>query len=77
VLLHHVLNGNIVAADLTDGAMPMTLEGDTITINLQDTPPTITDGSGDTNAEIVLTDVQGINGVVHAINAVLVPDTSN
>ncbi|MEM6515887.1 MAG: fasciclin domain-containing protein [Bacteroidota bacterium] len=78
VLLHHVLNDNIRAGDLSDGVMPATLEGDMITINLpQGENPMITDSSGNMGIEITATDVQGINGVAHVINGVLIPDTTN
>ena len=80
VLLHHVINGNVTAAGLTDGASPETLEGDNITINLpgnDGNPAKITDGSGNTDIDVVLVDIQGTNGVVHAIESVLSPDTEN
>ncbi len=80
VLRHHVLNGNIRAGDLTDNLMAPTLEGDMITINLpgnEGNPAKITDGSGNTDIDIVLVDVQAINGVVHAVESVLIPDTMN
>ena len=81
VLAHHVIaSANVRAEDLTDGAMPGTLEGDMITINLpgnDDNPAKITDGSGNTDVDIVAVNVQAINGVVHAIESVLIPDTTN
>jgi len=80
VLTHHVLNGNNRAESLTDGMMVSTLEGDMITINLPGNDGNagkITDGSGNTDIDIVLTNVQAINGVVHAVETVLIPDTTN
>ncbi|MCK8479606.1 fasciclin domain-containing protein [Psychroserpens algicola] len=81
VLTHHVIAGaNVRAEDLTDGIMPTTFEGDMITINLpgnDGNAAKITDGAGNSDIDIVLTNVQAINGVVHAIESVLIPDTMN
>ncbi|WP_460219747.1 fasciclin domain-containing protein [Psychroserpens sp. MEBiC05023] len=81
VLTHHVIaSANVRAEDLTDGIMPATFEGDMITINLpgnDGNAAKITDGAGNTDIDIVLTNVQAINGVVHAIETVLIPDTTN
>lgn len=72
VLTYHVVGGNIRSTDLTDGMMVTTVNGDTFTINLGSSV-TITDTQGNT-AEIVLTDVQGTNGVIHVLNAVILPN---
>ena len=80
VLLHHVIDGNVTAGDLTDGLDPDTREGDKIIINLpgnDGNPAKITDGSGNTDIDIVLVNIQGTNGVVHAIESVLSPDTED
>lgn len=81
VLTHHVIAAaNVRAEDLTDGIMPATFEGDMITINLpgnDGNAAKITDGAGNTDIDIVLTNVQAINGVVHAIETVMIPDTMN
>ena len=81
VLLHHVIAGaNVRSGDLTDGIMPMTLEGDAITINLPGTGDNIadvTDGTGTTGIGIVAVDVQAGNGVIHVLNKVMIPDTNN
>lgn len=80
VLNHHVVNGNVRSGDLTDGIMPETLEGDMITINLPGTGDNIadvTDGSGNAGIGIDAVDVQALNGVIHVLDAVLLPDTTN
>ena len=81
VLQHHVVTpGNVRSGDLTDGISPMTLEGDMITINLPGTGGNIadvTDGAGNTGIGIVVVDVQANNGVIHVLNTVLIPDTTN
>jgi uncharacterized surface protein with fasciclin (FAS1) repeats len=81
VLTHHVIAGaNATSGTLTDGMMVETFEGDMITINLpgnDSNPAKITDGSGNTDIDIIVVDVQAINGVVHAVETVLIPDTTN
>lgn len=71
VLNYHVLGGaNVQSDELTDEQMVNTLGGD-FTIDL-DMGAQIKTTSGQT-ANIVLTDVQGINGVVHVVDQVLIP----
>lgn len=81
ILQHHVVAGaNVRSGDLTDGIMATTLEGDAITINLPGTGDNIadvTDGSGNMGIGIDAVDVQAINGVIHVLDGVLVPDTNN
>lgn len=83
VLLHHVVAGaNVRSTDLTqDGdTMATTLEGDGMTITLPGTGTNIadiTDGSGTTGIGIIAVDVQANNGVIHVLNQVMIPDTTN
>ncbi|MEE4197383.1 MAG: fasciclin domain-containing protein [Bacteroidales bacterium] len=67
ILQYHVVSGNVLSTDLSSGNVS-TLNGD-ITINVGSSV-TI---NGDTN--VILTDVQGSNGVVHVIDKVLLPPT--
>lgn len=69
ILMYHVITGaNTLAAD-TDGSTQTTMGGGTFTIS-----GTIIDDASYTNAGIILTDVQGINGIVHGIDKVLLPE---
>ena len=80
ILLHHVISGNVRSEDLTDGIMPTTLEGDMITIGLPGTGTNIadiTDGAGNTGIGIISVDVQAGNGVIHALDQVLIPNFEN
>ncbi len=71
VLSYHVVAGaNVRAGDIVDDAPVTSFQGSTFSIDL-DGGPTINAGSN--TAEIIATDVQGTNGVVHAIDAVILP----
>ncbi|AWX45616.1 hypothetical protein HME9304_02643 [Flagellimonas maritima] len=84
ILQHHVIDGeNIRSGDLTANGVtvtPATLEGDTFSITLPGTDSNIadiTDGAGNTGIGIDAVDVQAINGVIHVVDTVLIPDTEN
>jgi hypothetical protein len=69
ILLYHVVNGEVLSTDLTNGSVA-TLNGQSVTINLMS-------GVMVNNANVILADVTSDNGVVHVIDAVLVPSLSN
>lgn len=78
VLLYHVVDGTVLAGDLSAGPVP-TLASDgmggnlSITVNIG-ADVTITDGNSDSpDATVTATDFVGTNGAVHAINGVLLP----
>ncbi|GAA0754546.1 fasciclin domain-containing protein [Psychroflexus lacisalsi] len=77
VLSHHVIaESNIRSGDLTDGAIVESFEGSDITVTLPGTGENIadlTDGAGNTGIGVIAVDVQATNGVIHAINTVLLP----
>lgn len=79
ILLHHVISGaNVRSSDLNANGdtTAQTLEGDNITVTLPGTGGNIadmTDGSGNTDIGIIAVDVQALNGVIHAIDKVLLP----
>ena len=73
VLTYHVITDNNVTSDeLTDGMMVTTLQGQDITI-VVDSGVSITDATGGTST-VLVPDVQATNGVIHAVDAVLMPD---
>lgn len=74
VLLYHVVNGaNVQAGDLTLGATVMTLQGNDLTVDLSNGAQLSTTNASQGNVSIVVTDVQGTNGVIHAVDEVLLP----
>jgi len=67
ILLYHVVSGNVLSGQLATGTV-MTLNGN-LSVNV---------GSSVTingTTSVVLADVQGTNGVVHAIDKVLLPSS--
>lgn len=71
VLTYHVASGNVLAGSLTEGQVVTSLQTGTFTIGLVGGAK-ITDGEGRVS-NIIATDIQGSNGVVHAIDKVLLP----
>jgi transforming growth factor-beta-induced protein len=71
-LAYHVVTGaNVRSGDLTDDMDVTTLEGGDFTVNLGDNV-TITD-ENERTATVIATDVQATNGVIHALDTVLLP----
>ncbi|MEM9052589.1 MAG: fasciclin domain-containing protein, partial [Bacteroidota bacterium] len=68
VLLYHVINGIVLAEDVTTGDVP-TLFGETISIDAS--AGVVING----NSTVEVTNLVGINGVVHVVDAVLIPTT--
>ena len=66
ILLYHVVAGSVMAADVTDGATPATLQGATIEVST-------TDGVAINGAKVVQADIEASNGVIHVIDTVLLP----
>lgn len=67
VLTYHVVSGKIMASDIGAEAQPTTLQGSTIDV--------ISSNSGVTvnGANVISADVAASNGVIHVIDAVILP----
>lgn len=66
VLTYHVVSGDVMAADLTDGMEAETVNGEELMFDLSGDPMV-------NDAMITTTDLEATNGVVHVIDKVLVP----
>ena len=72
ILTYHVIGARIFSSDLTDGAMPVTVNGGKLTVTLAGGAK-VKGKSNTTAANIVITDIVATNGVVHVIDQVLLP----
>lgn len=67
VLRYHVLEDAVMAGDITDGLTYETLQGGDVTFS-------VSDGTVMVNgATVVAADIPAANGIIHVIDAVLVP----
>ena len=66
ILLYHVVSGNLMAEDVTAQPDAMTLNGKRIRFDT-------TDGAMVEEANIITTDIVCSNGVIHVIDAVMLP----
>ena len=71
VLTYHVLNGQVLSAQIPFGTPVPTVAGQTIAFTAG-TPPTILDTTA-IAAKLVAVDVRASNGVIHVIDKVLIP----
>jgi uncharacterized surface protein with fasciclin (FAS1) repeats len=67
ILLYHVVGSKVMSSDLVDGEMVTTLNGDKITVKYKDGSFYVD------NAKISVADITADNGVVHVIDAVILP----
>jgi uncharacterized surface protein with fasciclin (FAS1) repeats len=65
ILTYHVVSGKVMSTDVMAGDVP-TVEGSTITLGT-------TDGVQVNDSTVLIADVEASNGVIHAIDKVLVP----
>jgi uncharacterized surface protein with fasciclin (FAS1) repeats len=66
VLTYHVVPGTVMAADVVKLSSAKTVQGQSVTIDTRD-------GVKVDNAKVVKTDIVATNGVIHVIDAVIVP----
>ena len=67
VLTYHVVAGNVMAADVVKLTSAVTVQGQAVSIAVKDGKVYV-DG-----AQVVATDIKASNGVIHAIDAVILP----
>ena len=67
ILTYHVVSGKVMSGDLSNGMTAPTVQGSDITI--------MTEGGVTVNgANVVSADIETSNGVIHVIDAVIIPD---
>lgn len=77
ILQHHLVSGSLRSTDISHGETAESLEGDLLTFSTANGNVEITDGDGNTGVVVVFANIQALNGVLHAVEDVLIPDTTN
>jgi uncharacterized surface protein with fasciclin (FAS1) repeats len=67
VLTYHVVAGNVMAANISDGQVVKTLNGQDLKVSIKDGKVMIN------GANVIAADLTGSNGVIHVVDAVLLP----
>jgi uncharacterized surface protein with fasciclin (FAS1) repeats len=67
LLLYHVANGEILTSEMVPGLNILTLQGETVSVSFSGQSIFIN------NARIIIEDIIADNGVIHILNAVLIP----
>ena len=68
ILLYHVVSGKVLASDVVTLTSAETVLGENVTIKVEDGKVFLND-----TVEVIITDVEASNGVIHVIDAVLLP----
>jgi uncharacterized surface protein with fasciclin (FAS1) repeats len=69
ILKYHVVAGEVLAADVVNLSSADTVEGQSVQISTSDSGVMVND------ANVIATDVMASNGVIHVIDAVLIPSS--
>jgi LPXTG-motif cell wall-anchored protein len=67
ILLYHVVPGNVMAADVVQLTSADTAEGSSVAIRVEDGNVYVNE------AQVVVTDIEATNGVIHVIDTVILP----
>lgn len=72
LLTYHVVSGEVMSSSLQNGQVVTTVNGGTLTVELMDGKAYLVDAKGG-KAMVTTADVKTTNGVVHIIDAVVMP----
>ena len=70
ILTYHVVAGNVMAADVVNLTSAVTVNGQSVSISVSD------GGVMVDNANVTTTDIEASNGVIHVIDAVIIPSAA-
>lgn len=70
ILLYHVVPGSFGSSDVLASSSLDTLQGSELAVSLRDGKPYVND------SQIIITDIHAKNGIIHVIDAVMVPSVS-
>ncbi|HEX6580010.1 MAG TPA: fasciclin domain-containing protein [Actinomycetota bacterium] len=74
ILTYHVVPAEVPASEVTSGDVE-TVNGANLTVSVEDGTVTLEDGQGN-EALVTQTDIEASNGVIHVIDAVLLPPSA-
>lgn len=66
IVQYHIVGSSVMSTELTNGEVPTLLTGETLTVDL-------TNGVKIENGNVIAADIKAINGVIHVVDAVLLP----
>ena len=69
ILTYHVVSGKVMAKDVAGIKSAETVQGQSLKVSIKDGTPMVD------NAKIVATDIEASNGVIHVIDAVVLPES--
>jgi transforming growth factor-beta-induced protein len=74
ILLYHVVPGEVMAADVVmlDGQEVETASGNMVRVSVQDGSVFLNE-----NVQVIITDIETSNGIIHVIDAVLLPEAES
>ncbi|HEX8656099.1 MAG TPA: fasciclin domain-containing protein [Hymenobacter sp.] len=72
ILTYHVVPGRLTAANLTNGQVLTTVQGEQLTVTKSGSSVTLKDAKGGTST-VTIADVISSNGVTHVVDTVLMP----
>ena len=71
VLLYHVVSGNVQAKDVLNLDSADTLQGSSFAISVMDGKVMVNE------SEVIITDIEAVNGTIHVIDTVLLPTATS
>ena len=71
VLLYHVVSGNVQAKDVLNLDSADTLQGSSFAISIMDGKVMVNE------SEVIITDIEAVNGTIHVIDTVLLPTATS
>ncbi|MFN2281167.1 MAG: fasciclin domain-containing protein, partial [Anaerolineales bacterium] len=69
VLLYHVVEGKVTSDQVVELTQAQTLQGQYVNVQVEDGKVMID------NAQVIITDIETSNGIIHVIDTVLLPET--
>ena len=73
LLIYHALAGSVPSDDVIPGLTGTLLAGQNVTISIENSGTILIEDMNMNKAEVIILDIVGVNGIIHAIDKVLIP----